>query len=318
MMIYLVHGEDYYLVDDKLNEFVKKYPKYAVYSFDGNNGDTPVSRITEAARSQSLFGEASLVIVRHPSFFYRKMEEAEKKELESYVADPSFNCDLIFCESGDVLPSKSVAYKTVIKNARVFYFGKLKNWQFVDYARGYISSLPLKISKEAVNKVIERSRMDTGLLHLNCQKLLLYGDFCSEKVVDKLCPAEIDDDIFKLINAITEKDVSLAFYYLQVYEQQNQNYSYLISTLANQYRFLYLVAYMSSQGASTQEIMKAVNTKSEYRIKKAHETLQMLNMPEILMILDKLHQTDKALKSGDQIAARQHMGRFLLEAAGIA
>ena len=81
LMIYLIHGDDYYLVEDKLSEFTKKYPKYAIYSFDGSNADTPVALITEAARSQSLFGEASLIIVRHPSFFYKKMADNEKKEL---------------------------------------------------------------------------------------------------------------------------------------------------------------------------------------------------------------------------------------------
>ena len=317
-MIYLIHGDDYYLVEDKLSEFTKKYPKYAIYSFDGSNADTPVALITEAARSQSLFGEASLIIVRHPSFFYKKMADNEKKELEDYVADPSFNCDLIFCESGESLPTKSVAYNTILKNARVFHFQKLKGRDFYDYARGYVSSLPVKMSKEAVRLLIDRSRMDTGRLHQNCEKLDLYGDFCSEKVVDKLCPAEIDDDIFKLINAITEKNASLAFYYLQVYEQKNQNYSYLISTLASQYRYLYTVAFMSANGATTREISKAFNAKNDYRVNKAYETLRTLSMPDILAILNKLHLVDKALKSGDQIADRQHIARFIMETAGIA
>jgi DNA polymerase-3 subunit delta len=317
-MIYLIHGDDYYLVEDKISEFTKKYPKYAIYSFDGSDADTPVALITEAARSQSLFGEASLIIVRHPSFFYKKMADNEKKELEDYVADPSFNCDLIFCESGESFSKDSVAFKTILKNARVFHFQKLKGRDYYDYARGYVSSLPVKMSKEAARMLIDRSRMDTGRLHQNCEKLVLYGDFCSEKVVDKLCPAEIDDDIFKLINAITEKNASLAFYYLQVYEQKNQYYNYLISTLASQYRFLYLVGYMSSHGSSTKEIMKAAKTTSEYRVKKAYETLRMLSLPEIISVLDKLHHVDKALKSGDQIADRQHIARFIMETAGIA
>lgn len=319
-MIYLVYGEDYFLVDDKLNELSKKYPKYAVYSFDGSNGETPVAQITEAARSQSLFGEASFIMVRHPSFFYRKMEDKEKKELEDYVNDPSFNCDLVFYESGAALPNSSAAYKIIVKNARVFAFGKLKPWEFADYARGYISSLPLKVSRQGVDLIIERSHGDTGMLHLNCRKLMLYGDTCTEKVVDKLCPAELDDDIFKLVNAITEKDLSRAFYYLDVYEQMNQNYSYLISVLANQYRFLYTVSYLRDQGMNTAQILKETSpkSKSDYRVKKAYETLRMLNRSDILKILDKLHLTDKALKSGDQIAARQHMARFLLETAGIA
>ena len=86
----------------------------------------------------------------------------------------------------------------------------------------------------------------------------------------------------------------------------------LISTLANQLRFLYTVAYYSSLGKTTNDLMDIVNTKSSYRIEKAYDTLRNISMEEIEDLLTKLSDLDYKCKTNYDLTDQMNLELFIV------
>ena len=83
----------------------------------------------------------------------------------------------------------------------------------------------------------------------------LYPEKIDEDVVNNLLISSNEENVFNLINALTNKKVSDSIYYARRILANDSNINGLIALLANQLRFLYQVSYYSDDPYGASDIL---------------------------------------------------------------
>ncbi len=86
MKVYLINGESYLLINEKVNEIVKENKNISIF-------DSSVNSIEEAiieAGYFSMFDEEKFIIVKNANFFgSKKLKDSENELLINYLDHPN-------------------------------------------------------------------------------------------------------------------------------------------------------------------------------------------------------------------------------------
>lgn len=311
-MIYIIFGNEEYLVRDKINEIISKNNDSLVSKFDCLNKNSNIDEIVNTCKSVDLFYQKSLVLVKDPYFLITKTDLNDINDILDYCHKPIYENDLIFYSYDNLFDERLKAFKEISANSDVIKLNQLVNRDFYDYARNLIKSYNLNIKNDAAKLLIDSVNFNLSLLNANLNVLSLYPDEIDIDVLNKLISYSSEENVFNLINALISKKVSLAIKFARKLMANDESVLRLISTLANQLRFLYSVAYYKELGKKTNEIMSELNVKSSYRIEKAYESLNNISMNDIENMLTKLADLDYACKVDNEIRDELKLELFIV------
>ena len=310
-MIYIIQGQEECFIKDKIKEIVSGQES-EVTSFDGSDKSFSISQVLEACTGNSLFSSGSIVLVDQPYFLIKKSDEKEIKELLDYCKKPLYDTQLIFYTYLNNFNSKLKAYKQIAENAQVFNLNSLDYKNFSTYVRTRINEEKLRMSNDAAYYLNTICKRNATLLNKNLEVLKLYPEKIDGKVISKLCTASDENESFDLINAITSKDVSKAVSIERRMLNENDSALSVIGLLANQLRFLYQIAYLQSINKNRREILEICNIQ-DYRLNKANEALNVLNMDQIMELLKKLSELEFSCKMDNSIPDSTRFELFIME-----
>ena len=310
-MIYIIQGQEQCFIKDKLKEITSSSESEVVY-FDGSDKNFSIGALLEACEGNSLFSQGSIVLVDQPFFLIRKSDEKQLQPLLDYISKPLYDTQLVFYTYLDNFSSKLKVYKTIAKNAQVITLNSLDYKNFNNYVRSRLNEEKVDISSDAVYQLNSICKRNATLLNQNIEILKLYPGKIDLKAVNKLCTASDENDSFELINALTAKDVSKAIYLERKMMTANDSILSVIGLLANQLRFLYQIAYLSSKGKNRKQILDETGV-NEYRLNKAFESLRNLRKEQIISLLAKLSDLDISCKSDSSLPDASRFELFILE-----
>ncbi len=197
-------------------------------------------------------------------------------------------------------------------NAQVITLNSLDYKNFNNYVRSRLNEEKVDISSDAAYQLNSICKRNATLFNQNIEILKLYPGKIDLKAVNKLCTASDENDSFELINALTAKDVSKAIYLERKMMTANDSILSVIGLLANQLRFLYQIAYLSSKGKNRKQILDETGV-NEYRLNKAFESLRNLRKEQIISLLAKLSDLDISCKSDSSLPDASRFELFILE-----
>lgn len=310
-MIYILKGQEEYLIRQKINEFTS-IPDTQIIRFDGSEKDFTIDQMLEACSSTSLFSVRNIVLVSQPFFLTKRVPDEELSGLYEYVSNPLYETDLIFYTFTDNFNSRLKAYKTIAANAEVIDYKSYDYNDFSSYLRTRIKEENLDISQDAISVLGNICKRSITLLNRNIELLTLYPEKITADVVLKLCTASDDNDVFEMINAITRKDVSETIRIERKMLNETDSVLGVISLLANQLRYLYQVAYYQENGKRKHEIAQLTDS-GDYRLNKAFQSLQKLNSAQIIELLNGLCLLDMQCKSDGSISNNARLELFILD-----
>lgn len=309
-MIYILTGEESFLVETKLNEIINDKKDSLLSRFNGNEKSFNIDDVLSACSNVNLFNPSTLVLVKDAPFLINKAGE-EINGILKYCTSPLYENDLVFYSLDNRLNERLKAYKDISKNAQVFKFNKPKRNEYYGLCIDLLKKRNIKMSKESTNYLINSCNNSLQTFSKNLEILELYPETITNDVIDGVLITANYDDIFSLINALTNKKISQAISLSRKLLKVDDNIFGLISMLGMQLRFLYEVSYYNNLNLSTSEIMDRINTTSSYRIEKAFESLSYLRENEILRLLDKLADLDYSLKTNDDIDSKLQFELFI-------
>lgn len=310
-MIYIIQGQEQCFIKDKLKEITSSSDSEVVY-FDGSDKNFSIGALLEACEGNSIFSQGSIVLVDQPFFLICKSDEKQLQPLLDYISKPLYDTQLVFYTYLDNFSSKLKVYKTIAKNAQVITLNSLDYKNFNNYVRSRLNEEKVDISSDAAYQLNSICKRNATLLNQNIEILKLYPGKIDLKAVNKLCTASDENDSFELINALTAKDVSKAIYLERKMMTANDSILSVIGLLANQLRFLYQIAYLSSKGKNRKQILDETGV-NEYRLNKAFESLRNLRKEQIISLLAKLSDLDISCKSDSSLPDASRFELFILE-----
>ncbi|MBQ6559311.1 MAG: DNA polymerase III subunit delta [Erysipelotrichaceae bacterium] len=311
-MIRIICGQEECFIREKLDELKKE--DVEVISFDGNDKSFSIRDMLEACDTNSLFGDKTLVLVKDPVFFKKKISDQESVLLERFINDPPSDSDLVLYTYFNNFDQRLKIYKSFMKNAEVIVCNSMNQQSFSNYVRSRLSEEGLSMKNDAIAHLTELCKRNATLLNQNIQVLKLYPDPIDSQVIDKLCSQNDDNDAFDLINALVDKNVSKAVYHARLMAQNNDSVLGILSLLSNQLRFLYHVAYLRSIDTPKKEILE-ITKASENRMYHVYKTLDHLTMEQIMKLLADLSDLDIRCKTDSSLIDFSRLELLIIDLA---
>ncbi len=305
-MIYIISGKEPYLIDNKINLLIKENGGDVV-KIDGNAPNFSYDDIIESCTSIGLFSNKSIVLVRDPIFFKKKIEDKKLDQLIDYCKNPVYENDLVFYTLNDDFKKILKAYKDISKNAQKIECN-IDPKNFYTECVSLANKEQFSLRKDLFNYLVTLCNNNLTLFKQNIDVLKLYPDQIDKDCLDRLCSSSDEENIFELINAIKNKEVSRSISLLRKIMKNEDSILGLIALIASQLRYTYEVDYYYSLGESIDSIAYKTNSKS-FRVSK---TINTLNKNECLNLLNKLADLDLKCKTSSDIDEKNLIELFIV------
>ena len=303
--IYLIYGEEQYLVEMALKKIKKKFGELVLginyIVLDESNISNLISNIEMPA-----FGyDKKLIVVKNSGLFKKdgrkKSPTPLQEQIGKYISD---NLDVI--EEGVVLviieneADKNSVYDIIERTGIVCKIDYLKLPQLVKKLKKVCVLYKVNVSDVVLNYLVEISGTSLGDLINEIRKLIEYageGGIILESDVDMLCTKQIESVIFELTDNLGTKQTSKALEVLDNLIYQKEPIQKILITLYNHFKKLYLCQKAIEYN---KDIVNALNLKpNQVFLVTKYKRQVSLFKTDLKEILDALVNLDYQSKIGN-------------------
>lgn len=301
-MNYLLIGNEIYGQNQRKKQLIEQFVSIddqmnlTYYNEDANND---IRQLIIQCQTYPFLSDYRVIVYENPSFIFdsKLLDAKQQQVLVDYLSNPVETTVLIIVINKTV-NSNSLIYKKISKYFKIEKFDKLSQNDFEKLVRDDLKKNNVNISKDALDLLLSRLDNDVEKYKNELNKLLTYGTKLDYQDIDYLINQPIENDIFKLTNAINQNDLasSLKVYRDLLTNNKNDVLS-IIGLLASQYRSMSQVKLLSQLGYNNAQIAAKLNVSAGSVYYKLRDSLN-LSAKELMNKLNQLAILDESIKSG--------------------
>lgn len=303
--IYLIYGEEQYLVEMSLKKIKKKFGELVLginyIVLDESNINNLISDIEMPA-----FGyDKKLIVIKNSGLFKKdgrkKAPTPIQERIGRYISD---NLDVI--TEGTVLvfieneAEKNSVYDIIEKTGVICQIDYLKIPGLVQKLKKICALYKVNVSDVVINYLVETSGTSLGDLINEIRKLIEYageGGTITENDVDMLCTKQIESVIFELTDNLGAKHTAKALEVLNNLIYQKEPVQKILITLYNHFKKLYLCQKALEYN---KDIVNSLNLKpNQVFLVSKYKRQVSLFKTDLKEILDELVKLDYYSKIGN-------------------
>ncbi len=321
--VYLIAGEEKYLVKRVAGRLLKKAGSEAFPEFNSNEfgNDSSVDSIADAALALPFFAEHKCVFVS--DFNVEEKDAVELQKLYELIETSPDTTSLVFWyPTLEFDGKKSAKWKKLLKavgeKGGVLFCERRSGTELQKLLLREAEKAGCSLSRQNAVRIVEYAGQDvTQLLH-EMEKLCAFAlgqaeggeapPEITEEMIEALVPKTTETTVFLMCNALVAGNYEKAYSLLDVLFYQNEEPIAILGALSSAYIDMYRVwiALESGQPSSAAGAYGDYKGK-EFRLRNAERNVKNMK-PEILReSLELLLETDLALK-GSRLP-----GRIVLE-----
>lgn len=292
---YLIYGLDKSLVQNELNNLLKKLKIDEVIKYDMTN-DT-ILDVIEDASTVGLFSTKKVIILEDCYFLGANKTIENLELLEQYLEKYNKDNYCIFLAYMEKVDTRKKIYKLLSKH-KVIELKKIDELYIKKYIEQELGKENYKM--EDINYFIEKAGNNLYNVKNELNKLMNYKleeKFINNKDIDKITVHTIEEEIFALSDAIIAKDTKKSLILLEDFLNKNYDEIQIIMLLASQFRFLFQVKHLLNKNMTEAEIAKVL-VANPYRIKFTVRKLYSYSESMLLDYIQKLAKIDHDIKLG--------------------
>lgn len=308
-MIYLINGKQNIRLKSQMKSIVKKsLGEIDAINFIKHDASLVlVQEIVDDVNYLPLGYDHKAVVVDNPYFLLKekgrnKLEsDQDYNKLINCINHPDENCDLIFLvnTSESDVDKKSDVYQAIEKNGQIIILEEPKESQWFEVVAHYFKEKwpNNRIDNDAVNELARRTEGDYASLFNNGSKLALYSDHITYEDVTLMVTRPLEENAFLLFNYLLDnKNVEAISLYRDL-KSANTKPETLIPMIANQFRLLNRVSYLSKKHFDADAIASELSI-NPIRAKILKKNSMIISQKRINQTLEDLYQLDLQIKSG--------------------
>ncbi|MBT3690108.1 DNA polymerase III subunit delta [bacterium] len=300
-MILFLWGEDSYRSHQKLKKIKEKFQQERdpsglnIVVLEGDKFD--LEKFNNAAVQQGFIVSKRLIIIKN-----LLMNKPNKELVDSLIEilDRIKDGDNVFIFYEQGAPDKrNKLYKYLSKDKKLSEeFSTLTPFELESWVKEYIKINNGKVEKKAINLLISFVGNNLWQLSNELDKLISFKNkgVILEKDIENMVQAKLDENIFGLVDAISNNNKSLALKLLTEQFEVGLNEIYIFSMITRQFRILSILASLKSQKLSEVEIVKLTKL-HPYVVKKLLPVSSKFKFQRLQDIYNKLTEIDLKLKS---------------------
>jgi len=242
----------------------------------------------------SMFDEKKLVILKNV-FGNLKFQEKFSESIETIKNRK----DVIVIYEKDLIDQRSKFFKLLKKEAKCQEFCPLSPVMLKKWIKYKFEKYGAKISQEAENLLFEFVGNNLWQLENEIKKL---ADYKGSSVIKKEDVAihirpKIENDIFKTIEAISQKDKKLAIGLVRGHLDDGEHPLKILSMIAYQFKNILIVKELIDQH-KPYAVIASKSGLHPFVVKKSYYMASQFSMAELKKIYRKIFQVDLNIKSG--------------------
>lgn len=254
-------------------------------------------------------GEEKKVVVA-TNFFYLNKSRSELKpkkgdddsEFFRYVKDPDPSIDLFILVLDNAIDASknNKYYDALLKaNAKMKEVTPLSPQDWLRRLETAFAKRGIEIETKALYELNNRIQGDYSAFLSETQKLFAYsnGNKITKDDVEKLVTKPLEDDNFALSKALIKGDISKALSIYKDFKIAGYEPITLARGLANQFRFLNQVSFLSKQGYEKEKIASILLSKP-IRVEIALSNLDKMHIDTCQKALESLYEYEYGVLSG--------------------
>lgn len=266
--IYILHGEERYLLDHYTEEFRKKLVEPGTEGFnliELEGKAVTLEAMTDALEGLPVFAEHKLVIFRDYDLY--RVKEEQKAAVEAALSDIQEGCVVLFIY--DVLEYKPDArtriHKILEKNARVIDFQRQDNQDLVPWIQRQFRAYEKTIDSSVAEYMLFICGRLMHVLKMEAQKVAAYSKrtAISKSDIDEVCIPVLEAAIYELTDAIVEQQYERALKTLGDLLAMKHEPIYILAAIGKQIRLIYQTKLLQSPQALS-ELLKELGVRSAY------------------------------------------------------
>ncbi|TDQ38040.1 DNA polymerase III subunit delta [Aureibacillus halotolerans] len=302
--IFVLYGEEPYLIDEFQKELVKKAvgddpSPFDISLYDGE--ETPLHEILEDAETLPFLKESKVVLVTNPYFLTgtkpRGAVEQNVDILLPYLHNPAPFTYLVFRAAYPKLDERKKIVKQLKQTAVIKHATELSEQELHQWVEKTAQKDEALITVDARKVLLERVGPSLRMLREEIRKLSLYAEGTIEaSMVDELVPRTLDQNVFALMDDLQQKKTDSAMLRYHDLLRQKEDPLKLLLLLASQVRAMHQIDGLLKKGYGQAQVAKRLKL-HPYRVKVLSTQLKSSSLDLSKMLFD-LGQLDVQMKSG--------------------
>ena len=307
-MIYFIYGEDSYRSKTKLNEIIEGYKKIhksglnLIY-IDAKQED--FDNFYSSFKITSMFAEKKLVVLKNV-FGNGKFQDKFLENIKN-IEDLK---DIVVIYEDVPADQRTKFFKELKKHAKCQEFGylqpaMLRKWMVQEFEKNPPSPKATegqgktRINPDALDLLVSFVGNNLWRMSNEINKLSNYrrGAAIKKEDVELLVKPNIENDIFKTIDALASKDKRQALFLLHKHLENGDNPLYLLSMIAYQFRNLLAIKQMQDMQKPYGSIAKACGL-HPFVVQKSYYLCSQFSTEQLKKIYRKIFQADFDIKTG--------------------
>lgn len=321
-MLILVHGENFFLSLEKLNEygsrFKKKHPDGSLSVIDTEESDDSGSLLNNALVSKGLFSAIQLIVVKNSITSSLKNNQDKifniLKTKKDLIRDKSVV--VIFWEK-ELVKKKDNLSRFLLKNSKNDEFKKLNGSKLTKWIEKKINEYNsnLSISKGALEKLVAYLNNDLHTINNELKKLTSYREQgqVSEDDIDRLVSPKISSTIFHTIEAASGGNKKRALQLLHEQLENKEDPFYILAMYVYQFRSLLKVGELFWNGNSNYSDIARKAGIHPFVVQKTISQLKNFNLPGLKKTYRKVQAIDEKAKTGEAPDIQLALDKFITE-----
>lgn len=292
---YLIIGEEDFLVDAKVKEFVQKF---------GGQDDWSLERL-------SGWNETREKLLDMPMFSGPRVFLLEYEALAEAKPDPSQAGELLaghenvlIIYTRNKLDKRSRLFKEISKNAKLIEVVAPKRHELTKWVIHRGTELgATKFEGGAPENLIYLAGTNMLVLDNELRKLISYSPEISVENVRKLAVRDLQTSIFELVDSVVGGQVAKAQVAAEDMLRTGAEVPYVLYMLGRQYRLLFKFLFYRQQGCGSSEIQRLLPQMHPYAFQKLCAQASQLNLKHCASGLHAILEADYGYKTGIQQGA---------------
>lgn len=291
MPIYIIFGQDEYLKQKTISHFKKfcifEYVELNYTFYNEENFDTQT--IINSCNGLPFGNLKKLIVVKNPP----KLTKENENMFDSYAQNPNLSTCLVILSQEKFFLS--------LPNVTSIDCSTLDNTNLQKLIAMQCKKQNKNILTDAANLLILKCDGDALRITNEITKLSFFieDNLITKEHVEENVSNSFNLDIFKLTNALAEKNSSETLNILSNLLSAKMEPTIILSAISNSFRRMFLSQISKNQ--TNEEIAKLLNVKP-YAITKAKENAKKFTDKTLKKINELLTQTDYMIKSGQMSA----------------
>ncbi|OJV64526.1 MAG: DNA polymerase III subunit delta [Clostridiales bacterium 38-18] len=300
--ITLITGDEVYLIDNLIKYIGETYlmPSYLDFNYSIYDQITDMDTVVGTANTLPFFDDKRIVLFQNSGVLKSSKDEQEDKLLDLLKNIPD-HLYVIFAEVE--IDKRKKTYKYLSKHSQIVNVEKLSRQELVKWISKRFKTYEKDISLHILNYLIEminylEESSDKNLYDVDNIIRMLSGldSEITEEVINQYIEVPIEQNIFKMMDAISTKEITNAIQILNQLINNGEAEIKIFFLINQQFRNILKTKLLLSEGHSSSTIASKLEI-HPFVAKKAGQFASQFSVKQLTEIISMLEEVDTSMKS---------------------